>query len=125
MLWPSWRWVLLIVQPPTFVRWHKLGLKRYWRWKLRSKNSGRPKIEAASDYVEAIAAPGTYAPTEKGRCGDVCQLSPNVLLIPNTIVSPGVWLPAPSKRPERSESFSIPEIVKSSSAAEKPYPTSP
>ena len=27
--------------------------------------------------------------------------------------------------PERSESFTIPEIVKSSSAAEKPYPTSP
>ncbi len=45
-LWPSWRSVLLIVQPETVVRWHKLGFKLYWRWKSRSKNSGRPKIDA-------------------------------------------------------------------------------
>ena len=56
---------------------------------------------------------------------DVCHLILNVLPTPNTRVTPGVGAPLPSNRPERSESFTIPEIVKSSSAAEKPYPTSP
>ena len=56
---------------------------------------------------------------------DVCHLILNVLPTPNTRVTPSVGAPLPSSRPERSESFTIPEIVKSSSAAEKPYPTSP
>ena len=55
----------------------------------------------------------------------VCHLSSNVLLIPNTRVTPGVGAPSPSTRRESSESFTIPEIEKSNSAAEKPYPTSP
>jgi hypothetical protein len=32
-LWPSWRSVLLIIQPDTVVRRHKQGFKLYWRWK--------------------------------------------------------------------------------------------
>ena len=31
----GWRSVLVIVQPDTVVRWHRQGLRLYWRWKLR------------------------------------------------------------------------------------------
>ncbi len=45
-LWPNWQSALLIVQPETVVRWHQQGFRIYWRWKSRSRKSGRPKIYA-------------------------------------------------------------------------------
>ena len=36
--------VLTIIQPETFVRWHRAGFRCYWRWKSRSRG-GRPQIE--------------------------------------------------------------------------------
>ena len=38
-------YVLTIVQPATFVRWHRAGFCGYWRWKSRERG-GRPQIEA-------------------------------------------------------------------------------
>ena len=32
-----------IVNPDTVIRWHRRGLKAFWRWKLRSR-IGRPAI---------------------------------------------------------------------------------
>ena len=29
--WSGWRSVLVIVQPDTVVRWHRLGFRLYWR----------------------------------------------------------------------------------------------
>ncbi len=43
--WANWRSALLVVQPDTVVRWHQQGFKLYWRWKSRTGNVGRPKIE--------------------------------------------------------------------------------
>ena len=43
--WANWRSALLIVQPDTVVGWHRQGFKLYWRWKSRTANVGRPKIE--------------------------------------------------------------------------------
>src|SRR5476651_1278248 len=34
---------LTIVQPETVIRWHRTGLRLYWRWKSRSRG-GRPRI---------------------------------------------------------------------------------
>jgi hypothetical protein len=34
---------LLIVKPETVIRWHRVGLRSYWRWKSRSR-SGRPTV---------------------------------------------------------------------------------
>jgi hypothetical protein len=34
-----------IIRPGTLVRWHRGGLRRYWRWKSRSFG-GRPQIDA-------------------------------------------------------------------------------
>ena len=42
---PSILHVITIVQPETFVRWHRAGFRCYWRWKSRSRG-GRPQIEA-------------------------------------------------------------------------------
>ena len=42
-LWKDWRSCLVIVQPDTVIRWHRMGFKLYWRWK--SRNAGRPKID--------------------------------------------------------------------------------
>ena len=30
-LWPNWRSALAIVQPESVIRWHRLGVKLYWR----------------------------------------------------------------------------------------------
>ena len=42
--WNGWRDSLTIVQPETVIRWHRKGFRLYWRWKSRSKGSGRPKV---------------------------------------------------------------------------------
>src|SRR2546427_6045983 len=34
---------LSIVRPDTVVRWHRMGVSAYWRWKSRSLG-GRPRI---------------------------------------------------------------------------------
>lgn len=43
-LWPSLLDVVQVVQPETFLRWHRAGLRIYWRWKSR-KRVGRPRID--------------------------------------------------------------------------------
>ena len=41
--WFDWRQALTIVQPDTFIRWHRRGFRLFWHWK---SNSGRPPIPA-------------------------------------------------------------------------------
>src|SRR5215471_21853967 len=36
--------VLTIIRPETLVRWHRVGFRRYWRWKTNSRG-GRPQIQ--------------------------------------------------------------------------------
>jgi transposase InsO family protein len=36
--------VLTIIRPETLVRWHRAGLRCYWRWKSRPRG-GRPQID--------------------------------------------------------------------------------
>jgi hypothetical protein len=36
---------MVIVQPATLVRWHRVGFRCYWRWKSRNLG-GRPPIDA-------------------------------------------------------------------------------
>ncbi len=43
-VWPNWRSVLAIVQPDTVIKWHRMGFKRYRRWKSRPGKPGRPPI---------------------------------------------------------------------------------
>src|SRR3984893_9707999 len=41
---PSTLQVLTIIRPETLVRWHRAGLRCYWRWKSRPLG-GRPQID--------------------------------------------------------------------------------
>jgi hypothetical protein len=43
-LWPSLIGVVQVVQPETILRWHRAGVKVFWRWKSRNR-AGRPKID--------------------------------------------------------------------------------
>jgi transposase InsO family protein len=47
----DWRQLLTVVRPDTLVRWHRQGVRLFWRWK--SRRSGRPPIPP---YLQAIIA---------------------------------------------------------------------
>src|SRR6266481_2143970 len=42
---PSILKAMMIIRPETIVRWHRTGMRRYWRWKSRNPG-GRPRINA-------------------------------------------------------------------------------
>ena len=42
---PSVLKAMIILRPETVVRWHRAGLRRYWRWKSRCMG-GQPQIPA-------------------------------------------------------------------------------
>lgn len=42
--WFDWRQALAVVQPETFLRWHRQGFRLFWRWK---STPGRPPLPAA------------------------------------------------------------------------------
>jgi putative transposase len=44
-LWPNWRDALIIVQPETVIKWHRMGFRLCWRWKSNADKVGRPCIE--------------------------------------------------------------------------------
>ena len=55
-LWTEWRTVLVLVQPDTVIRWHREGLRLYWRWKSRTAPVGRPRIDAeVRDLIRRMA----------------------------------------------------------------------
>ena len=43
-LWPRSLESLIIVKPETVIRWHRGGLRRYWRWRSRPRGPGRPAV---------------------------------------------------------------------------------
>src|SRR6478735_12520133 len=42
-MWPSLLGLTRVVQPATFLRWHRCGFRAYWRWKSRGR-PGRPRV---------------------------------------------------------------------------------
>jgi hypothetical protein len=43
-LWPNLLDAVQVVQPETILRWHRAGVRAFWRWKSRNR-AGRPKID--------------------------------------------------------------------------------
>jgi putative transposase len=43
-IWGDWRSALIIVQPETVIAWHRRGFARFWRWKIRRGQPGRPTL---------------------------------------------------------------------------------
>src|SRR5262245_38821007 len=46
----DWRQLLVVVKPTTLIRWHRKGLRLFWRWK---STPGRPRLPA--DLRQLIA----------------------------------------------------------------------
>src|SRR5207248_9210432 len=46
---PSVLKTITTIRPETLVRWHRAGVRRYWRWKSRSLG-GRPKTRRLCAY---------------------------------------------------------------------------
>ncbi len=44
-IWSGWCNTIMIVQPETVVRWHKVSFKAYWRRKSQRGRRGRPSID--------------------------------------------------------------------------------
>jgi len=44
-IWKDWRQALIFVKPETVIKWHRQGLRMYWRWKSRSSQVGRPQLD--------------------------------------------------------------------------------
>ena len=67
--WDGWKDVLVIVQPDTVVKWHRVGFRLYWRWKSRPRG-GRARI---GEEIRALIArlaqenPGWGAPKIHGE----------------------------------------------------------
>ncbi len=43
-LWPGCLDALAIMKPETVVRWHRKGYRKYWTWKSRVREPGRPAV---------------------------------------------------------------------------------
>lgn len=45
----------LVVKPETILRWHRAGVRTFWRWKSRNR-AGRPKIDRGlRDLIQRIS----------------------------------------------------------------------
>lgn len=49
----AWREALTIVQPATFLRWHRDAFRLFWRWRSRS---GRPRLPVEVQRLIAAMA---------------------------------------------------------------------
>ena len=43
-LWRDWRSALVLVKPETVIAWHRTGFRRFWTWKVRQGQPGRPGV---------------------------------------------------------------------------------
>jgi putative transposase len=43
-IWPEWRSALVIVKPDTVIAWHREAFRRFWRWRSRHGQLGRPAV---------------------------------------------------------------------------------
>ena len=43
-LWPNLLDAVQLVQPETILRWHRAGVRAFWRWRSRNR-AGRPRID--------------------------------------------------------------------------------
>jgi putative transposase len=43
-VWKDWRSALSIVKPDTVLKWHREAFRRFWKWKSRKRQCGRPPV---------------------------------------------------------------------------------
>src|SRR5271157_1977685 len=84
VLWPrlfDWKEALMVVTPGTFVRWHRRGFKRYWRWKSRG---GRPALPKDIRQIIARMVRENITWGEE-RVADELSLKLGILVSPRTV----------------------------------------
>jgi hypothetical protein len=54
---PSWRRVIVLVQPETVLRWHLAGFRRFWRCRSRPRKTS-PLPRETIDLIRDMAARG-------------------------------------------------------------------
>jgi len=59
----AWKDALVNVTPRTFIEWHRVGFRQFWRWKSRP---GRPRIPVHTRNAK-FAAVIKYSPTAQLR----------------------------------------------------------
>jgi putative transposase len=79
--WFDWRQALAIVQPATFIRWHRQGFRLFWRWKSRP---GRPRIPAE---LQALIRQMSYENPSWGqeRIANELRLKLGLRISPRTV----------------------------------------
>ena len=92
-IWPTWRDVLVIVQPETVIRWHRQGFRLYWRWQSRRKATGRPEIDPEARALIRrmslrIPLGARRASNPNWRCWDMTSANHR---------SPNTWFVIPSR----------------------------
>ena len=77
-----WRGSLVNVKADTFIRWHRKGLRLFWRWK--SKPTGRPSLaKEIRRLIREMAAENTTWGEE--RIADELQLKLGIRVSPRTV----------------------------------------
>ena len=75
----TWKQALLIVQPETLLRWHRLGFKLWWKYKSRAM-SATPKISAETiALIKEMARDNRFWGAERIR-GELLKLGIRVCL---------------------------------------------
>jgi hypothetical protein len=62
---PSTLYALTLVKPETVVRWHRAGLRSYWRWKSRPRSGSGWQNAYAERLIGSI----------RGECIDHIAIS--------------------------------------------------
>jgi hypothetical protein len=91
---------LAIVKPDTIVRWHRAGLRLYWRWKSR-RRGGRPTVPQEIRKLireMSIANPLWGAPRIHG---ELLKLGIDIGQ------RPSIWPSVEGRRPKAGKLFSI------------------
>jgi putative transposase len=89
----DWRNVLTIVKPDTLIRWHRKGLRLFWKWKSRPR--GRPRIPA--ELRKLIVEMASTNPTwGEERIADELLLKIGVRISPRTVRR---YMPKAPRRP--------------------------
>ena len=106
MVWLSrlfdWKDAITIVQPATFLRWHRQGFKLIWRWK--SRPVGRPPIP--EELRELIVRMAEENPTwGQERIASELLLKLGIRLSPRTVAKYLPSRPRGSGRRPRSQSW--------------------
>jgi len=55
-VWADWLSALVIVKPETVIAWHRNGFRRFWTWKIRRGQPGRPAAPIeVSDLIRRLS----------------------------------------------------------------------